>query len=258
MKIAIIGHKGSMGAMLMRRLAQAEEHAEHSVVGIDRVDGAPLSPEGLAPVVANADVIIVCVLASVMRDVCAMIAPLLEPWQVLTDITSVKVQPMQIMEKYYAGPVVGTHPLFGPNPSKGAAGQMSVTITPSQRETTQEEHIVKVEHIFAMIGATTFRATANEHDRAMAAIQGLNYISTLAYFATLSHDETLLPYLTPSFRRRMDASQKLLDADGKLFMGIFEANPHSQEAIRSFRTYLAVAASGDVDVLLQRALWWWE
>ncbi len=271
MKIAIIGHKGRMGALLVRRLEQGNEaHPErvHEVVGIDRTEAEPLTPERLAPIVQGADVIILCVLASAMREVCAMVGPLLEPWQVLSDIASVKVQPMQMMERYYAGPVVGTHPLFGPSPSKGSAGQMPVAITASQRvqvdaegnevPTVEEEHIRKVEEIFDRIGATTFRATANEHDRSMAAIQGLNYISTLAYFATLAHDETLLPYVTPSFRRRMDASRSLLDADGKLFMGMFEANPHSQEMVRAFRTYLAVAASGDVDVLLQRALWWWE
>lgn len=266
MKIAIIGHKGRMGAMLVRRLsksnemqAQGSDHI-HEIVGVDRTATEPLTPERLLPVVQGADVVILCVLASAMREVCAMLGPLLEPWQVLSDITSVKVQPMQMMERYHNGPVVGTHPLFGPNPSKGSTGQMAVTITPSTTEANivTEEQICKVEEIFELIGATTFRATPNEHDRSMAAIQGLNYISTLAYFATLAHDESLLPYVTPSFRRRMEASRSLLDADGKLFMGMFEANPHSQEMVRAFRTYLAVAASGDVDVLLQRALWWWE
>ncbi len=266
-----------MGAMLVRRLKKSNEaHIQtpehiHEVVGIDRTESEPLTPERLAPIVKNADVVVLCVLASAMREVCAMIGPLLEPWQVLSDITSVKVQPMLMMERYHSGPVVGTHPLFGPSPSKGSTGQMPVTITPSLRtheapegpddmhvSIVQEEHIRKVETIFELIGATTFRATANEHDRSMAAIQGLNYISTVAYFATLAHDESLIPYVTPSFRRRMEASRSLLDADGKLFMGMFEANPHSQEMVRAFRTYLAVAASGDVDVLLQRALWWWE
>ncbi len=283
MKIAIIGHRGRMGAMLVRRLEQGNEDVaahedsrhetgiRHEIVGIDRTDAEPLSPERLAPIVKDADVVILCVLASAMREVCAMLGPLLAPWQVLSDITSVKVQPMQMMERYFTGPVVGTHPLFGPSPSKGSAGQMPVAITPSLRTVeeehgpskfgspiTKEEHIRKVEAIFDRIGATTFRATADEHDRSMAAIQGLNYISTVAYFATLAHDESLLPYVTPSFRRRMEASRTLLDADGKLFMGMFEANPHSQEMVRAFRTHLAVAASGDVDVLLQRALWWWE
>lgn len=75
------------------------------------------------------------------------------------------------------------------------------------------------------MGCLSFRSTPQEHDAAAASIQGLNFISTLAYFATLAEHEELLPFLTPSFRRRMDSARKMLMEDGALFEWLFESHP---------------------------------
>ncbi len=67
----------------------------------------------------------------------------------------------------------------------------------------------------------------------------------------------LLPFLTPSFRRRQQAARKMLTEDARLFTGLFEANAHSHEAVRQYRQMLNLAAAGDIDLLCQRAAWWW-
>ena len=157
------------------------------------------------------------------------------------------------MERAYAGPVVGTHPLFGPKPQPS---DLRVCITPGAAAT--DTHIGLVEGLFKDMGCSTFRSTAEAHDSAAASIQGLNFISSLAYFATLAEHEELLPFITPSFRRRLEASRKLLTEDAPLFEWLFEANPMSQESIRQYRSFLNVAAGGDVNVLVQRAQWWWK
>ena len=131
-----------------------------------------------------------------------------------------------------------------------------VCITPGAAAT--DTHIGLVEGLFKDMGCTTFRSTAEAHDSAAASIQGLNFISSLAYFATLAEHEELLPFITPSFRRRLEASRKLLTEDAPLFEWLFEANPMSQESIRQYRSFLNVAAGGDVNVLVQRAQWWWK
>ena len=77
-------------------------------------------------------------------------------------------------------------------------------------------------------------------------------------FCDLAEHEELLPFITPSFRRRLEASRKLLTEDAPLFEWLFEANPMSQESIRQYRSFLNVAAGGDVNVLVQRAQWWWK
>ena len=92
----------------------------------------------------------------------------------------------------------------------------------------------------------------------MARIQNMNFITNLAYFALLAGQEDLLPFLTPSFRRRQNAARKMLTEDARLFSGLFEANPHSHEAVRQYRQMLNLAAAGDIDLLCRRAQWWWE
>ena len=76
--------------------------------------------------------------------------------------------------------------------------------------------------------------------------------------ALLAGQEDLLPFLTPSFRRRQNAARKMLTEDARLFSGLFEANPHSHEAVRQYRQMLNLAAAGDIDLLCRRAQWWWE
>jgi Prephenate dehydratase len=63
----------------------------------------------------------------------------------------------------------------------------------------------------------------------------MNFITSVAYFALLAGQEDLLPFLTPSFRRRQNAARKMLTEDARMFAGLFEANPHSHEAVRQYR-----------------------
>lgn len=244
-KIALIGHQGRMGRLFATRLGDAG----YMVAGVDR----PLLPADLAAVCDHAHVVLLCVPVEALPAVLQLVVPHMDGTQVLADITSVKVRPHDVMEAAYSGPVVGTHPLFGPEPKDD---HQLVAVTPGANAAPQ--HVALVERLFADMGFCPFRTTAEEHDNAAAYIQGLNFISSVAYLATLAHREELLPFLTPSFQRRLDAARKMLTEDAALFEGMFEANPMSQDAVRSFRSFLSFAAAGDVDVLVERARWWWR
>ncbi|CAK7016827.1 MAG: hypothetical protein DESF_00682 [Desulfovibrio sp.] len=244
-RIVIVGSHGRMGAMLMARAGAAGLDA----VGVD----VPLAPEKLADACAGADMAVLCVPAAVFGTVAADICPHLPAGAVLADITSVKEQPMHQMERVWPGPVVGTHPLFGPSPE--AEADLPVAITPGRA--AQAQHVALVEAFFTALGCRTFLTTAETHDKAMARIQNMNFITSLAYFSLLAGQDDLLPFLTPSFRRRRNAARKMLTEDARLFAGLFEANAHSHEAVRQYRQMLNLAAAGDIDLLCQRAAWWW-
>lgn len=244
-KIGLIGCQGRMGAMLSRRW----QSAKYSVCGID----LPLTSEKLDRVAKN-NAVILCIPAGVMAETLQILVPHLDGSQILLDITSVKIQPLRQMNAAYSGPVVGTHPLFGPHPDPRTP--LKVCLVPGNKAT--EEILRESEALFTDISCIPFRSTAEEHDRAAAAIQGLNFITNLAYFATLARQKEILPYLTPSFTRRMDAARKMLTEDAALFEWLFEANPLSQEAVRRYRSFLNVAAGGDIDILVRHAAWWWK
>lgn len=245
-KTVIIGATGRMGAMLCAR-ARA---AGLTVAGADQ----PLTPEILDPACAGADLALICVPAAVFEDVLLRVCPHLPPNAVLADITSVKEHPLRQMERLWSGPVVGSHPLFGPQPDPDA--DQPVAVTPGRNATDTD--LALAEGFFTALGCRTFRTTAEKHDQAMARIQNMNFITNLAYFALLAGQEDLLPFLTPSFRRRQNAARKMLTEDAQLFAGLFEANPHSHEAVRQYRQMLNLAAAGDIDLLCRRAQWWWR
>lgn len=244
-RVALVGCRGRMGAMLHTRWS----NAGHIVAGID----LPLTDEAFATALDGADAAVLCIPAGALPETLRRLVPHMDGRQVLMDITSVKIRPLEQMEAAYPGPVVGTHPLFGPRPD---TTDLRVCITPGSN--AKEGDIALAETLFRDMGCTVFRSTAEEHDRAAAAIQSLNFITNLAYFATLAHREELLPYLTPSFRRRLDSARKMLTEDAALFEWLFEANPLSIEAVRRYRSFLNVAAGGDVNILVRQAAWWWE
>lgn len=243
-KSLIVGSRGRMGAMLLERA----QNAALDVAGID----LPLAD--LEKACAKKDMVLLCVPARSFEEVVCRVTPFMARDTILADITSVKEGPMRQMEKYWQGPVVGTHPLFGPAtpPESG----LSVALMGGQH--AAQASIDSVAAFFRKLGCVTFETRAETHDMAMAKIQNMNFITNLAYFAALAGQKELLPFLTPSFERRRQAAAKMLNEDAEMFAGLFEANGHSQEAVRQYRRMLNLAASGDIDLLAKRARWWWE
>lgn len=244
-KVVIVGHTGRMGAMLLETAKAAGLNAS----GVD----LPLADKDLALACAGADLALICVPALHLPEVARKLTLHLDPGAILADITSVKERPLRQMEEIWPGQVVGTHPLFGPCHELDA--DLPVAITPGKR--TSRETLEKIGAFFNALGFRVFETTADKHDQAMARIQNMNFITNLAYFAALAGQKELLPYLTPSFERRKNAAAKMLTEDGEMFAGLFEANPHSHEAVREFRKMLNLAAAGDIELLSRKAQWWW-
>lgn len=243
---AIIGARGKMGGLYVKRCRAAGLE----VMEINR----PLTDEALEGL-EKADQVMLSVPATSVEEVLIRIKDRMRPDAVLTDNVSVKVSPLRAMVRHHQGPVVGTHPLFGPNPPEN---DQRVAVTPG-REEQDEQAALLVDAWLVKLGFSPFRTTAEEHDRAVALIQGLNFITTVAYLATLSReDQSILDFLTPSFHRRLDAAKKMITQDSELFSTLFEANPYSQDVVRLYRNYLHVAAGGDIEILSEQAKWWWR
>lgn len=243
--ISIIGHKGRMGNLFFERL----QEKGYAVNGID----LPLIEEDLAATLVASSMVILCVPTAVMEEVCQKISSFLLQGTLLMDIASIKVPPMTSMERYYDGPVLGTHPLFGPT----SVGFCSISLCLGSwfKKHPQEEKIYleKAVHLFESLGYEVFYSTAEKHDRMMATIQGLNFVTSVAYFAMLGNEEDSELFMTPSLKRHMESVKNMLEEDGELFTGIFEQNPYSQDAVRRYTSFLSVAAGGDLEILLALA-----
>ncbi|WP_243360114.1 prephenate dehydrogenase/arogenate dehydrogenase family protein [Fundidesulfovibrio terrae] len=246
--LTVVGAGGKMGRLFVSRCRREGL----ACFELDAPLESEASREAASRALPRTDMVLLCVPAQAMASVLAQLGPLIPKGSVVADICSVKVRPLEEMMLLHPGPVVGTHPLFGPRPAEGE--ELRVAVCPGR----SEEAARQVEELMAKLGFAPFRTTAEEHDRAMAYVQGLNFVSTVAYLAAqASHDE-FDRFLTPSFRRRLDAAKKLILEDADLFRLIYEANPFSLEAVRSYRNYLNVAAGGDLEVLVERAKSWWK
>uniref|UniRef100_I2PWI7 Prephenate dehydrogenase n=1 Tax=Desulfovibrio sp. U5L TaxID=596152 RepID=I2PWI7_9BACT len=244
--LAVIGARGGMGKLIVQR----SRAAGLDVRELDR----PLTPEKIAPVVAGADLVLVSVPVYATAEVAGLVAGHLDGRQILADVGSVKTLPIAGMVEHYPGPVVGTHPLFGPEPGPGDALRVAVM---DGRPGRDGWATAAVADWCARIGFVPFASTAEEHDRAAAFVQGLNFVTSVAYFAAQAAGGDVQKYLTPSFTRRLVAAEKLITKDASLFAALFEANPYSHEAVRNYRSLLNLAVGGDVDLLVRRAEAWW-
>jgi prephenate dehydrogenase len=240
--IGIIGARGRMGTLFAGRAVAAGR----GVVGLDQ----PLEPEGLARL-GECGLVLLCVPVPALGEVLAAVTAHLTPGTILSDVCSVKTLPMRRMRRAWNGPVVGTHPLFGPVIPDGF--EPRVAVTPAQGDDP-----APVLELLEDMGFVPFLSSAEEHDRAVAYVQGLNFIGTVAHLAAMRQVEGIENYLTPSFQRRLDSAHKMLVEDANLFETISESNPQLQETVRQFTGFLNIAAGGDLDLLAERARWWWR
>lgn len=111
LKVSLIGSNGRMGRMLAQKL-------KNKVEKLNLVDLRPgareLNEEDLKTTIPESDLVLLAVPASTLESALKKVSRFLRFDTLLSDITSVKILPMQLMEKYHPGPVIGTHPLFGP------------------------------------------------------------------------------------------------------------------------------------------------
>lgn len=246
--VAIIGARGGMGRLYCARCRRAGIE----VIELDR----PITDEMLAGAIPRADCVVLSIPVAAMADISRRVGAFMRAPQILVDLCSVKIRPLADMRAGYAGPIVATHPLFGPGAADGDDARAA--IMPGMEDSEADaEALASIWDWTERMGFVPFRTTPEEHDKAMAYFQGLNFVTTVAYLAVPDESEELAPFVTPSFRRRLIAAKKLLLEDAELFTALFEANPYSQDMVRTYRNYLNVAAGGDVDLLVQRASRWW-
>ncbi|MFP4070826.1 MAG: prephenate dehydrogenase/arogenate dehydrogenase family protein [Desulfovibrionales bacterium] len=243
-KIAILGAKGRMGSLFVAAFRQSGI----DVAALDK----PLTAERLQKGLSGAGVVLLSVPITAMDEVLEAVRPYLELPTILADVCSVKVIPLRKMTQAYPGPVVGTHPLFGPEPSRGEPLRVALCPGPDSAG------LDIMEALFRAAAMETFLTTAEEHDRAMAYIQALNFVTTISYFSCLPEDLQIGNFLTPSFHRRLASARKMLTEDGDLFTALFEQNPYTGDSVRGFRAFLNVAAGGDLELVREKALWWWR
>ncbi|EDP58533.1 bifunctional chorismate mutase/prephenate dehydrogenase [Vibrio sp. AND4] len=151
---------------------------------------------------------------------------------ILCDLTSVKSKPLQAMLDVHQGPVVGLHPMFGPDVPSLAK---QVIVYCDGRSTEQYQWLLQQ---FGIWGASLCQIDAQEHDHGMTLIQALRHFTSFAYGMHLSKEnpniEQLLKLSSPIYRLELAMVGRLFGQDPNLYGDIILSSQENIDMIKRF------------------------
>ncbi len=230
MKAGIIGGTGKMGAIFAGILLRAGYEVE--VAG----RSTALTPAALA---GECDLVMVSVPIRDTVRVIQEIAPLLSEDQLVCDLTSLKVRPVEAMMESKAQ-VIGLHPMFGPTVS--SLRHQTIIVCPAR---TGDDTLSGLLAILRAEGAECTITTPEAHDRMMAVVQGLTHFVTLCMADSVRRlgidIETTRAFTSPVYQIELALVGRLLSQDPALYADILQQNPYVPEVLSA-----CTSAAGDL------------
>jgi prephenate dehydrogenase len=185
-KVAIIGGSGKMGRWFANFLLKEGKEViitgrnQRKLLEAKRQLGVKVATNVEA--VKSADAILISVPIDNFEEVVEQVSPYTRPEQVIIDITSIKVFPVETMHKHIkTGLTLGAHPVFGPG-ARSIASQNFVLTPTNERERTLAQ---KIREYLEIRGAKVTLMTPQEHDEVMAVVLGLSHFIALVSADTL-------------------------------------------------------------------------
>ncbi|MDX7806741.1 bifunctional chorismate mutase/prephenate dehydrogenase [Aeromonas caviae] len=150
----------------------------------------------------------------------------------LVDVTSVKSEPLAHMLAVHQGPVLGLHPMFGPDVASLAK---QVIVCCQGRDPAASQWLLEQMTIW---GARLQQVEARAHDEAMTFIQALRHFATFAYGWHLSREQAnldcLLALSSPIYRLELAMVGRLFAQDPHLYADIILSSPQNLAMIRRY------------------------
>lgn len=236
-KIVVVGGEGALGGLFMRLFVSAGA----AVYSLDRNDW-----DQAETLCADADLLLLAVPITLTVGIIEKL-PQLPKHCVIADLTSIKGQPLAAMLAKHSGPVVGLHPMFGPQ-QVTLAKQLVIVCHGRGREQYQWllDSIIRW-------GAHIREISAAQHDQAMGFIQVLRHLSTFVYGAHLAEQQVDLAQLvslsSPIYRLELMMVGRLFAQNPELYADIILSQPHTfammNDYLRSFETILSQLQAGN-------------
>ena len=186
MRVAIIGGSGRMGRWFADFLIK--DGKEVVITGrnerklLEAKQELAVDVATNAEAVKSADVVLISVPIDNLEPVVKEIQSYIQPKQVVVDITSIKVFPIEVIHKYIkTGLILGAHPMFGPG-ARSIANQNFILTPTNEKERTLAR---KTKEYLEARGAKVALMTPSEHDEMMAVILGLSHFIGIVSADTL-------------------------------------------------------------------------
>ncbi len=243
--VGILGITGAFGQLLKRFF----EALGCTVIGSGKRRSTGLTN---TEVVKRADVVIFSVPIADTVDVIRKVLPYTRPDQLLMDVTSVKVGPVEEMLKSQAQVVVGLHPMF--RPERSFEGQTTVVCPARLNDSRWKTWVV---NMLAATGSVLKWSTAENHDSVMIVVQVNPHLSNLASAlmiveANISVAESL-QYASPFYQIALAQMGRLVSQGPDLYASIIMANPQTvamlERRIEIEKRLLEIIRRGDHESL---------
>lgn len=230
-KVVVVGGSGALGSVFVSLF-------ERSGYQVEIVEQQHWDNNTAAEILSKADLVIVAVPINVTESVIAQLT-MLPRHCVLADITSIKEKPLQAMLDAHAGPVVGLHPMFGPD----APGMIKqVVVVCDGRGEQAYAWLIDQMRIW---GASIHYSAASDHDQAMAYIQVMRHFNTFVYGEHLREEnpdlETLTVFSSPIYRLELAMVGRLFAQAPELYADIIFNNPDNVALLRRFHRRFGLA-----------------
>lgn len=243
--VVIVGGKGQLGGLFQQMLSLSG----YQVKVLDKDDW--LQAETLF---ADAGLVLVTVPIAITCDLIRAKLTQLPQDCILADLTSIKTEPMNAMLAAHKGPVVGFHPMFGPDVGSLAK---QVVVVCHGREADKYQWLLEQITIW---GARIVEAEPERHDNAMQLVQAMRHFSTFVYGLNLCKEEadieTLLQFSSPIYRLELAMVGRLFAQSPELYADIIFAQQDSQHAIGdyldNYREALELLKRGDREAFINQ------
>ena len=221
-KVVVIGGKGQLGQIFVDLF----QRSQYQVAIVEEADW-----ENSAQLFAQASLVIVAVPIRLTQSIINKLNNLPESC-ILADVTSIKESPLKAMMEVHQGPVVGLHPMFGPDVS----GLIKQTIIACDGRLAEQYNWLLQQ--FKVWGAKIYSVDAQEHDKAMAMVQVMRHFSTIAYGHHLMSEGAdiaqLVDMSSPIYRLELLMVGRLFAQDPILYSDIIFANPDNVAMMKRF------------------------
>lgn len=220
--VVIVGGKGQLGGLFGRMFTLSGY--EVKVLGSQDWDRADEILDG-------AGLVVVTVPIHLTNGVIERLGNLPEDC-ILCDLTSIKSKPLQAMLDVHKGPVVGLHPMFGPDVASLAK---QVIVHCNGRGEDKYQWLLEQ---FGIWGASLCNIDAAEHDHGMTLIQALRHFTSFAYGLHLSKEnpniDKLLQLSSPIYRLELAMVGRLFGQDPNLYGDIILSSQENIDMIKRF------------------------
>jgi len=163
--IVIVGGQGAMGQLFAQQFIRSGY--EVRILDKDQQTNAQ-------EILKGAKLVMISVPINALETIVRALPPL-DNDCLLVDITSVKQAPLSVLKEVHSGPVVGLHPMFGPDISHWV--KQTVVVCEGREHQVAQGLLSQLQ----VWGCQLVELDAKKHDEAMQIIQVMRHLTTFVY-----------------------------------------------------------------------------